>query len=339
MSLFSAILAGYSVVACCILCLVYLFSLPEMKKTVVGKITCVVMMVCLALLQICHVSFFTHGTDLLANQFYLILLALVPVSFYFFFRTLLFHQNQPSRMDFIHMMPLVLVLVLPGYWAVLSTFLFGCAYTFVICQKVLRLRAHIPRFRFERFFLILFFLMTLVALGLGLALPVMDSMFFYHAYSACISVAMVLVVSALLVFPELLSDVWLASEAAYSKTRLGKINVSEKREQLERLMLEDRVYENEDLTLNSLSDQLELTSHQLSELVNSCFGQSFPRYVRAHRVEAAKRLLLAEPGSSVLSVSVATGFKSQSSFYTAFRELTGEAPAAFRKAHQDTESP
>ena len=175
--------------------------------------------------------------------------------------------------------------------------------------------------------------MTLIALALGLALPLIDPMFFYHAYAACISLAMVLVISALMIFPELLSDVWLASETVYTQSKLGKVNIEEKREQLEHLMREERIYDNEDLSLSLLASQLDLSSHQLSELINSSFGHGFSRYVRTHRVEAAKRMLIAEPKASVLSVGLSTGFKSQSSFYTAFRELTGETPAAYRKLH------
>ena len=326
----SAVLASFSAVTCFILCLVYVFSLPEMQKTTLGKITCLALMSTLALVQLAHVHYFFHGVDLLSSRYYLLLLALVPVTFHFFFRELLFHGSRPEVHDVAHILPMLLAVTLPSYWAAVSIFIAGCGYTLGIYRKVLKLRVQIPRFKFERFFLTLFLVMTLLALALGLALPLIDPEFFYHAYAACLSVAMVLVLTVLLVFPELLSDVTLASQIVYSKTKLARINVAEKREQLERLMLEEQIYENEDLKLGSVADQLGLTGHQLSELVNSSFNLSFPRYVRHHRIEAAKRMLLAEPDASALSIGLATGFKSQSSFYTAFRDLTGQAPAAYR---------
>ena len=332
----SAVLSGFSAVTCFILCIVYLFSLPEMQKTILGKITCLALMSTLALVQLAHVHFFFSGVDLLGSRYYLLLLSLVPVTFYFFFRELLFHGSHPGMRDAVHLSPLVSALVLPNYWAAVVIFIAGCGYTLNVYRKVLKLRMLIPRFKFERFFLTLFFGMTLLALALGLALPVIDPLLFYHAYAACLSVAMMLVLSALLVFPELLSDVTLASEVVYSKSKLGRVNVAEKREQLQRLMLEEQIYENDDLSLNTVAEQLGLTGHQLSELVNSSFSLSFPRYVRHHRIEAAKRMLLAEPDASVLSIGLATGFKSQSSFYTAFRDLAGQAPAAYRNAHRNT---
>jgi len=76
---------------------------------------------------------------------------------------------------------------------------------------------------------------------------------------------------------------------------------------------------------------MELSVHQLSELINSNFDYSFPRYIREHRIREAKELLINEPNSSVLSISMMTGFKSQSNFYTAFKEITGFSPGQYRK--------
>ncbi|MFK8019802.1 MAG: helix-turn-helix domain-containing protein [Pseudomonadales bacterium] len=76
-----------------------------------------------------------------------------------------------------------------------------------------------------------------------------------------------------------------------------------------------------------------LSAHQLSELINSHYGVGFPRFLRQHRVDAAKTLLLDEPDASILSVSLMIGFRFQSSFYSAFKELTGLSPGAYRQQH------
>lgn len=336
MTAFSAILTGFSIVSCIILCLVYLFSLPGMQKTLTGKLTCTSLMASLSLIQVAHFLHFSGGVALLENRAYVVLLWVIPVSFYFFSRELLFHGEKPQKKDLVHALILVPMLVLPHNWAALLAFVVGCGYTFSIYRKILNLRSHIPRFQFEKFFFALFFAMTLVAIALGLLLPVLNPVIFYHLYAGSISVAMVLIVAALLVFPDLLSDVLLATETVYASSKLGNVDTSAKQARLEQLMREDRCYENENLTLSSVAEQLEMSGQQLSELVNSSFGMSFPRYVRQHRVEAAKQMLTAEPDASVLSISMATGFKSQSSFYTAFKDQTGVTPAAFRKTPHQT---
>lgn len=327
----SAILAGFSIISCLIFCGVYLFSLPGMKKTAIGKITCTGLLLVLAVVQFFHLQHFIYDTDLLSLRWYAAVLALVPVFFYFFSRELLFHGEKPTLKDLAHVVLLLLVLVTPLPWAVVVCFIAGCGYTLYIFINVLKLRIKIPRFRFEKFFFTLFLVMNIVALLLGVLAPWINPAVFYHGYAASISMAMVLITTALLVFPELLSDVLLASETVYAKSKLTNVDVDQTRISLEQLMVVDRCYENENLTLADVAEQLDVSSQQLSELVNGCFNMSFPRYVRQHRVEAARQMLLAEPDASVLSVGLATGFKSQSSFYTAFKEHTGSTPAGFRR--------
>lgn len=327
----STILAGFSIVSCFILCGVYLFSLPGMKKTRIGKLTCTGLLLTLALVQLSHILHFMQGVELLSHRMYALLLASVPMSFFFFSRELLFHGEKPSVKDLAHGLVVITALVTPLPWGVVLCFVAGCGYTAFIFYKVLKLRARIPRFRFERFFFALFLAMNVVALMHGVIAPWINAELFYHGYSLSISIAMVLLTAALLVFPELLSDVLLASETVYAKSKLANVDVTQVKSRLEQLMVLDRCYENENLTLADVAQQLDVSSQQLSELVNSCFNLSFPRYVRGHRIEAAKQMLIAEPDASVLSVGLATGFKSQSSFYTAFKEHTGSTPAGFRR--------
>jgi AraC-like DNA-binding protein len=97
-------------------------------------------------------------------------------------------------------------------------------------------------------------------------------------------------------------------------------------------MTVSKAYQDEKLNLSSLADQLGLSSHQLSELVNTRLGRGFSKYVRDCRVEAAKTLLVSAPSQSILSISMDTGFRSQSAFYAAFKEATGQSPGDWRKA-------
>ncbi len=100
---------------------------------------------------------------------------------------------------------------------------------------------------------------------------------------------------------------------------------------IKHLLDEQKLYRNEDLSLAHLAEDLSLSSHQVSELINTCFGMGFSRLIRNYRVEEAKRQLIEEPKASVLSIGMAVGFSSQSNFYTAFRDFTGETPGQFRK--------
>ena len=98
-------------------------------------------------------------------------------------------------------------------------------------------------------------------------------------------------------------------------------------------MLSDRIYTDSSLSLPSLAKRLELSTHQLSELMNTRLGKGFSRYLREYRVDAAKVMLCDEPSASVLSVGLSVGFTSQSNFYEAFREIEGMTPGQYRKLH------
>ena len=56
-----------------------------------------------------------------------------------------------------------------------------------------------------------------------------------------------------------------------------------------------------------------------------------PRRVARASSAEARAVLARDQRSSALSVGMMCGFGSQSAFYAAFREVTGESPAAFRK--------
>lgn len=326
----SAALAGFSVVSALILLAAYLLFLPDMRKSVAGKLACSCILLSLALLQICHYDYFTFGSNLLESRLYGSVLVLIPPAFFFFSREILFPVVRYHWYHLLHGLPVIISFFLATSALPSLAFTFGTAYTFWIAITLLKLRGSHDRFKFEIFFFVLFALMALVALVLGLALPYMDPKVFFITYSNAISVAMILIVAALLFFPALLSDIMLITEMAYAKSKLSGVDVEAKLAALERLMLIDKHYENEDLNLSASAELLDLSSHQLSELINTKFGYGFPRYVRMHRVQAAKALLLSEPNASVLSISMMTGFKSQSNFYTAFKQETGEKPASYR---------
>jgi len=327
----SILLAGFSVFACLVLLAAYLFFLPDMRKNTGGKTACTALLVGIAALQIAHYTYFSDHLSLLDFRAYGFLLTIIPPAFYFFSRSVLFSDVDYKKIDLAHTIPIALALFLPVEVLPPLAFMFGTAYTFWFARVVLKLRGQGQRFRFELFFFGMFAVMALGALLLGLALPSLDPHIFYSAYTNAISIALLLIVAALLFFPELLSDIVLISELAYAKSKLNGVNVDTKLQQLKQLMSVDKHFQNEDLSLKNVADSLELSAHQLSELINSHFGYGFPRYVREQRVDEAKRLLVTESDTSVLAISMETGFKSQSNFYTAFKEITGLSPGQYRK--------
>jgi len=139
----------------------------------------------------------------------------------------------------------------------------------------------------------------------------------------------------LLRFPDLGIKAAEAVAAAYAVSTLTRVDREMALGGLKRLMEGEQIFTDESLSLAGLAKRVELTPHQLSELINTEFAVGFSRWVRQHRVAAAQKMLLAEPDASVLSVGLSVGFTSQSNFYTAFREITGEVPGRYRRQQQE----
>lgn len=102
---------------------------------------------------------------------------------------------------------------------------------------------------------------------------------------------------------------------------------------LETLMAQG-LYLNADLNLNDVARRLGMSANRASSLIKQVSGQNFRRWINTHRIEAVKEALKDDDRAdqSVLSLALESGFKSEASFYRAFKELTGMSPSDYRKS-------
>jgi AraC-like DNA-binding protein len=123
----------------------------------------------------------------------------------------------------------------------------------------------------------------------------------------------------------------------YAKSGLSAAQLDSLKQQLETLMAERSVYLRPDLTLPELAKQLDCSVNHLSQVINAGCGMSFFDYVNRHRIDAAVDLLSNDVDESltVLDVALEVGFNSTSTFYAAFKKVTGKTPAQFRRALTD----
>lgn len=122
-------------------------------------------------------------------------------------------------------------------------------------------------------------------------------------------------------------------KAHYEKSRIRGLNVKQITTRLNEIMEDEKAFADEELSLRELAQELGISAHQLSEILNEKLNKNFKTFVNEYRVEEAKRLLVDEPDRSILSVGVAVGFNSNTTFCTVFSKLTGLSPRQFRKNH------
>ena len=124
------------------------------------------------------------------------------------------------------------------------------------------------------------------------------------------------------------------SKRKYAKSGLDSAQMEKYTRQLTTLMDCEKVYLESDLTLLKLAEQVGCSVNHLSQAVNSGFGMSFFDFLNSYRVEEAKSMLGKNSPQSpaILEVSFAVGFNSNSAFYSAFKKVTGQTPAQYRRS-------
>lgn len=118
--------------------------------------------------------------------------------------------------------------------------------------------------------------------------------------------------------------------ARYTKSKLVGINPKEAIQNLHQLITKESYYAEEDLRLPTMANVMNMSPHQLSELINVHFQMSFNQYINHHRILTACAML-EESKNNILSINYSVGFNSKSAFNRVFRELMGTSPREYRK--------
>ncbi len=328
---------GFSIISAVLLALGHL-TCRDYRGRPFARFAGLMLLLGLSGLQFSHFLYFQGDSRAIYSVFYQALLFIVAPSFYFFVRDV-FNVSEtvaPSQQPFqaqwlLHAFPLLIGVFLARSIALPLAFLIGALYVAWLAKSVYALRAQRKRFKQELMALAAMFVVAFLVLLLGIFMPLVSERFFYTTYSLLIGLAFFLALWLLIRFPMIGNDVAEAAQAAYAQSSLKNLDGNALELKLRQLMEVDKLFTQETLSLGLLAEQMEISSHQLSELINTRFGKSFSQMLREYRVAAAKRMLLEEPEASVLSIGLSSGFNSQSSFYTAFREISGMAPGAYRK--------
>lgn len=292
-----------------------------------------VMLTGLALTQLAHLRFASAVGEALPTRSYVVVVFLQSWGFYWLLLGVLRPAGDWRRAEWALPLALLsLALVIPLNWAIPVSLVLGAVAAMHLYVLVLRLRAMRRWFALELKVLALFAAMAVAAAIVGALAPgVLGWQGYAFAYAAMIALGFALVGWLLLNVSDLVPKTREAVAVAYAQSTLAKVDRDAKLARLRELFEQEEMHRSESLSLSTVAQMLDLSTHQASELVNTGFGMGFPRLVRQYRVETAKKMLVDDPRASVLSVGMAAGFNSQSSFYVAFKEEVGEVPGEYRR--------
>lgn len=122
-------------------------------------------------------------------------------------------------------------------------------------------------------------------------------------------------------------------ERRYLNSMLGGVNTDNLYYHIKVLMDDECLYRDDEITLGGLADRLAVTPHQLSEFLNERLDVNFSGFINSYRIEEAKKLLVQDPASSIISICFHTGFNSKSAFNLAFKKITGYSPREYREKY------
>jgi AraC-like DNA-binding protein len=233
---------------------------------------------------------------------------------------------------------------------------FTTAYSIMILLIILAIIVYIVKFwkhsmivfrsRHLKLNQITYFSMIIVAINFLVVIIYIAGFILYHAFSLdhavyektiiFISLITTLMVYLVFLMGMRYSDYFSlvmqdARKMRYSKSRIDNLMVDEIIARLESLMTGEKVFCDEDLSLQRLSDEIGIAPYQLSQILNERLNKNFNTYINEYRVMEAAAMIVGEPSRSITSIAFAVGFNNKSSFYSWFFKVNGVSPVRYRR--------
>jgi len=117
-----------------------------------------------------------------------------------------------------------------------------------------------------------------------------------------------------------------------AKSFFPNSDLSHESERLDKFIRENKMYRNQGLTIDLLSDRIGLPSYKVSYLINNVYELGFNDFINEFRIDEAKKLLNSPEYDryTIEAISHDVGFNSRSTFYAAFKKITGMTPSVYK---------
>lgn len=113
------------------------------------------------------------------------------------------------------------------------------------------------------------------------------------------------------------------------KQRLAQLR--KKAEEIRQEVEQQQLFLQDELSLASMAEHFSMSTHKLSEAINTIFQLNFYDFINEFRIEYAADLLLQEPKRAITDIYYSAGFTTKSTFYSSFKKAYACTPSEYRK--------
>lgn len=132
------------------------------------------------------------------------------------------------------------------------------------------------------------------------------------------------------------SDLFNIAPSRYAVKKVSDHDAAGLLHTLDQLMAEKETYKNPNLTLGELAKAVNLSSHQLSQLLNDNLGKNFTSFINEYRINAACKMIAADHPFSLEALGYEVGFNSKSTFYASFKKIMGTTPLLYKEGLRES---
>ena len=103
-------------------------------------------------------------------------------------------------------------------------------------------------------------------------------------------------------------------------------------QKLELLCKEQHIYTDSTLNREKVAEKLGISAGYVSQIVNTITEDNFANYINQYRVEAVKEMMSNSEyeNYNLLTMGLESGFTSKTTFYKAFKKVTGQTPNEYK---------
>ncbi len=103
-------------------------------------------------------------------------------------------------------------------------------------------------------------------------------------------------------------------------------------QKLELLCKDEHIYTDSTLNREKVAEKLGISAGYVSQIINTITGDNFANYINQYRVEAVKEMISNSEyeNYNLLTMGLESGFTSKTTFYKAFKKVTGQTPNEYK---------